>query len=512
MSSPLYAQHPQAAAVGGVSFDARPSARPRLFAIDARSLALFRITLALVLLGDLWVRAHSLVAHYTDAGVLPRAVLLECESDPALWSLHVASGSAAFAALLFLAAGVAAAALLIGYRSRLAVAASWILLCSLQARNPLVLQGGDDLLRLLVFWCFFLPVGRRFSVDALRAPAVGSDDVLSAGTVALVIQVCCVYWFAVGLKWGREWWQEGSAVSYALHLDLYATRYAALLTRSPRLLPWLTRATLVWEAVGPLLLFAPWRRAHARLAVVAAFITMHCAFGCFLAIGIFPAVCLAAWLAFLPATFWQRVERSRRWTRARGRLLAIAGRTAVVGLPPTATTRDARHRRLRPGSVAAAVCIVLVVAVNLREARLLRRLPRAADTVVQALRLDQRWTMFAPHPPKATGWLVIPAKLRDGREVDLFRGGAPVSWRKPLHWSELFSDDRWRKYTENLISAAKADHRMHFGRFLCRRWNDAHRDGETLETFRIVYFEQAETPDGVLAAPREMTLWNHHCF
>ena len=43
-----------------------------VFGIDTRSLAVFRIGLALTILLDLVLRAQDLGAHYTDAGVLPR--------------------------------------------------------------------------------------------------------------------------------------------------------------------------------------------------------------------------------------------------------------------------------------------------------------------------------------------------------------------------------------------------------------------------------------------------------
>ena len=46
-----------------------------VFGIDTRSLAVFRIGLALTILLDLVLRAQDLGAHYTDAGVLPRALL-----------------------------------------------------------------------------------------------------------------------------------------------------------------------------------------------------------------------------------------------------------------------------------------------------------------------------------------------------------------------------------------------------------------------------------------------------
>src|SRR5262245_42318967 len=114
-----------------------------LFGLDLRSLAVFRIGLALLLLSDLVGRAADLVAHYSDDGVLPRSAI----ATPRYVSLHLLDGSADFQAALFVLAGLFAAALLVGWWTRLATAGSWFLLMSLHARNPMVLQGGDTLLR-----------------------------------------------------------------------------------------------------------------------------------------------------------------------------------------------------------------------------------------------------------------------------------------------------------------------------------------------------------------------------
>ena len=47
-----------------------------IFGADLRSLATFRIVLALLVLSDLAIRATDLTAHYTDAGVMPRTDLV----------------------------------------------------------------------------------------------------------------------------------------------------------------------------------------------------------------------------------------------------------------------------------------------------------------------------------------------------------------------------------------------------------------------------------------------------
>ena len=118
-----------------------------LFGVDLRALAALRVGLAGVVLADLAQRAGDLIPFYTDDGVLPRAALVPLKHA---WdfSIHSAAGGAPVIASLFVLQGVAALALLLGARTRLATALVWVLEWSLQNRNPLVLSGGDDLLRM----------------------------------------------------------------------------------------------------------------------------------------------------------------------------------------------------------------------------------------------------------------------------------------------------------------------------------------------------------------------------
>src|SRR4029434_3434646 len=69
---------------------------------------------------DVATRAADLGAHYSDAGIAPRRDVLDEFAflhDQAI-SLHLMGGSAAFEALHFAAAGLAAIALLFGYPTR----------------------------------------------------------------------------------------------------------------------------------------------------------------------------------------------------------------------------------------------------------------------------------------------------------------------------------------------------------------------------------------------------------
>ncbi len=115
-----------------------------------RSLAVFRIAIATLILIDLLTRAGDLTAHYTDHGVWP---VEAARRRLPIWgfSIHLFNGSAEFQAILFLITGAFALAMLVGYHTRLVTPIVWLLTLSLHRRNPQVLQGGDHVMRILLF-------------------------------------------------------------------------------------------------------------------------------------------------------------------------------------------------------------------------------------------------------------------------------------------------------------------------------------------------------------------------
>ena len=64
-----------------------------IFALDVRSLALFRVSVALVVLADLAARSGDLRDHYTDVGILPRATAIAEYGRYGFLSLHLFGGS-----------------------------------------------------------------------------------------------------------------------------------------------------------------------------------------------------------------------------------------------------------------------------------------------------------------------------------------------------------------------------------------------------------------------------------
>jgi hypothetical protein len=413
-------------------------------------------------------------------------------------------GSAWFQGGLFVLAGLFAVALLAGYRTGLATFVSWFLLVSLQARNPLVLHGGDTLLRLLLFWSIFLPLGARGSVDALRrrASQPPAERVVSGGSAALILQVCFVYWFSVALKWDPVWWRDGTAVYYALSIDLFATPTAHFLLQFPTLLKGMTYGTLVLEAFGPVLLFVPFRHGPVRCAVVVAFVLFHLlGLGLCLELGIFPYVCAVAWLALLPGWFWQRA-----WVVRLGRLAGSS--------PATPAGTEPRPAVLRAPAALNALALFFLAYVFLWNVRTIdfdtfsRFFPRSVNWVGSLFRVEQMWGLFAPAPMKDDGWFVVQGELADGRTVDLLGDGGPVSWEKPALVSATLQNERWRKYLINLWLKDNAPHRVHYARYLARDWDARHGADAELQDVQIYYMLEMTRPDGAPAAPEKILLWH----
>jgi hypothetical protein len=470
----------------------------KLFALDYRSLALYRVLLGCVLLYDIAARLSEARAFYTDWGVLPRAPYVEQFQGRWSWSLHLLSGEASVQYVLFALAAVCAAAFAAGYRTRLAASASLLLLISLHNRNPFVLSASDQLMRVLMFWTLFLPAGAAYSVERAlaRTDAPPQPTHVSAATAAFTLQVCVIYWFTATLKSDTAWWGEGSALHYALNIDYLTTDLGRLMLLFPTLLKALSYFTVAFETVGPALLFLPRRNGPVRTAVVFAFVLFHLSMTPLLTLGTFPFVCAAMWSALLPPWFWERVGRRFRPARE---------------AEPAPTTPARRTPAWQ--NVLVALFFAYTLLWNLASATGGRvGVPEQFAWVGHATGLAQVWNMFAPLPKKEDGWYVIPARLAGGAEVDLFRDGAPVNWAKPADASALYPNAYWQKYLEYVWLRDFAGLRLHYARHLCRRWNDAHGGEEKLRTFDIVYMREDTPPPGAPTPPAEpAVVWQHDC-
>ena len=291
-----------------------------LFSIDLRTLALTRVVFALIVLVDLLSKLSDLKVFYSDGGVMPRAAVHE--NLPYSWfiSLHFLSGRAEIEALMFVISGTLALLLLLGYKTRLVSFWTWLLFSSLCIRNPFIVHGGDDLLKMMLFWGIFVPWGVRYSVDSSLNPTPGAlpRNAFSIGTIALLLQMPLVYFFSGILKNGLEWRHDFTAILYALKVPDFALPLGTWLTSYPGFLKVVTACTLVLEMAGALLLFSPFRTKTVRFFVIVAFVFMQLGLALTLTLGLFPLISMAALLPFITSSFWDRLFSRLRTSQRSG--------------------------------------------------------------------------------------------------------------------------------------------------------------------------------------------------
>jgi hypothetical protein len=471
----------------------KDSALRKLFGIDPRSLAVFRVAISAVLLADLAIRAADLRVMYTDDGMFSRAEICRHYTSIWNWSFHFASGSWAYQATLFGLAAVLGLALLAGYQTRVAVVGSWLMAISIQHRVPPILSGAEILLRMLVFWAMFLPLERAWSLDAwLRrrktptAARIDQAQVVSVASAAIMLQVGMVYFFSAVLK-SNIVWIRGEALSGILAHDFYASPLAANLLGFPRLLTCLTWAAFLSEWLAVFLLFAPRRTATLRLAGIALLSAMHLCIGLVMEVGLFSYVSLAGLTLFVPEEFWKNLlARFRR-----------------VGEALNQLSGGSRHLEEKdsPFLIARNICLILLlifvflININGLESRPLASLGIDKwKPLTLGSGLGQRWGMFETIPAN-DGWYVGRAKLRDGTEVDLLQKGKPLNWSRPKYPAEVYPNHFWQKLFVQMSydnEFGMQVFREPVARFLCRSWNAQNIPEKSIAEFEFIFCRESE--------------------
>ncbi len=290
--------------------DARPHGRSP-FVFDLRAVGLFRILLALTILADQCIRLGDWHAFHSAAGVISAADSRAWES-PWVWSVYWLSDGALLPYVLEVLRFLVSLTLLLGIRSRLSAFVLFVLLASLTARNPLLLQGGDKTLVVMAFFAAFLPLGQRYSLTAQWFGPRPQTAYRSMATAAYAIQVLLVWFMAGILKTGEQWWSDGTAVSMALHLEAFTTEFARHWRHWDWLVGPLTLVVFWMECLGPLLMLVPalWCRVIGLVALVGLEIGIWLS----LEVGLFPFISLVSIVPLVPTRV---VDALARWHAAK---------------------------------------------------------------------------------------------------------------------------------------------------------------------------------------------------
>ena len=299
--------------------------------IDARSLGLFRVALALVLIGDLIRRFRWLKDFYSNEGVLPNHNhLFNLKDKEAVWSaLHAFSSPGenafAFAWTLFFYIGF-----LLGWHTRVFQVLALAMLVSLGSRNILLENVGNFLAVALLAFTVFLPLGSRFSIDALRRSLRARDEKTAAqlndvspivaeglvrrtpgwspvslAALGVLLQVALVL-LCTALAQNGESWHDGNALYFALHTERWVSGIGASLRDGPAGLLRALTFFLRWSGfLVPVLIFAPVARRQVRLVAVGLLVVHALLLGLLFDLGLYAWSLLAAAALLFPTEAWE---------------------------------------------------------------------------------------------------------------------------------------------------------------------------------------------------------------
>ena len=295
--------------------------------IDGRSLGLFRVGLALLMLVDLARRFPHVRDFYTNAGVLPNHTVLWRPQVNRLFSVFFPASLSHEVWILFALCGFCYLCLLVGWRTRLFQVLSFLAATSLHNRDVFTENWGSVAMGALMAWALFLPLDRRFSVDALRSLRARRDEqpadlaperlpppderpFVSLAILAVLLQLAVIYWFNFVHKSGATW-HDGTAIHYVLWQERIITSIGLWAREHAPFALWaaLTHGTLVVEGSAAFLLLSPVYRDWTRAAAILALGGLHVGIALLVNVGIFSAAMIAYYPLLLTEGHWRLFQR-----------------------------------------------------------------------------------------------------------------------------------------------------------------------------------------------------------
>lgn len=441
-----------------------------------------RIGIALILLIDIGIRSLSINAFFTDEGILPVSVLKNYNWNPYYFSFHALSGDLWWQILLISINALCIVLLLIGYRARLFTFICWTFLVSMQNRNPFILQGGDELLRIILFWGIFLPWGERYSV--LKTSSY-RNSYFSVANIGYVFLIASVYFFSALLKTSSEWHSEGTALYYALSIDQMRLPFGTFLYQFPGFLVFLTHAVYYMELFAPLLLICPFVSKKIRVIGIVSIALLHLGFFLSLYVGLFYIIGIVSLIGLLPSKCIDWFEQHFY----KNKVNVIEDEQGDYKKSIVAEL----FASLKAGFIVLVIAYCLMI--NLGN---VKAFPFVLESYMAKygtmLRLEQNWGMFAPTILKDDGWYVYSGYTANGSFVDIKHQLDSVSYSKPAHIVTEYESDRWRKYGENYVFNNNNHIRPFYCKYLINKWNKEHLDKHVVD-LTIFFMKEVSLPN-----------------
>src|SRR5690625_2140987 len=237
---------------------------------------------------------------------------------------------------------------ILGWRTRIIPPIMLLFLVAMHANNSYVLNGGDTLLRITLFFMLFANLRAHYSLDSRRrkrknssvrriVPTHISNAAHNTGLVLSCFQIIVVYTTSAVWKLLGEAWLDGTALFYALRIDNFMLYPALneLLWQSTQLIHVATFISLWVQTL--FVIFVLWR--PTRIFALVSLIFMHLGIGLLLGLWTFSLVMIALDMLFIRDKTWNAILTWAKTTRLYESLETVLRDRRTI--PGTAEQNDA---------------------------------------------------------------------------------------------------------------------------------------------------------------------------
>ncbi|MFF4443351.1 HTTM domain-containing protein [Streptomyces sp. NPDC001502] len=285
-------------------------------------------------------------------------------------SILILSDSRAYFELCYVMALVTSALFMLGWRTRATSVLFAVVVTSFHARSIFMTDGGDNLILLMALYLVLTACGRRWSLDARRnrlktARAGDAPEpvrrfyaqqlrdgritlttvVHNCGILVIAAQVCFLYGSAGLYKIQGATWGGGTALHYALNLELFQPWPALshLVDEYPMVIAIASYVTVLLQVAFPFVLFG-----RLKYPVLTVLLGMHIGIAVLLGLPLFSGAMIIADAVFLPDRFYAFLPHLwRRAAQRTGMRRPTPGQAAGHGTVPAqgrAGVPGTRHR------------------------------------------------------------------------------------------------------------------------------------------------------------------------
>lgn len=375
------------------------------FRLDSRSLGLFRIGLALVLILDCFYRFQNFEYLYTKNGVSPLDKTVSLTYRYYDWSFLSLSDEPFFVLSFFVLYFVILACFLVGWKTKFFNFLAMLFYVSILHRVEWVNYAGHSVIANCLFLGLFLPLSNRF---AIKIPKILHKPSLFASCV-LLLQAVILYFLAAVAKNGYDW-QTGTAFYYALTCNMYSGEFGEKMAvwLPEFLIKGMNYATLIVEYSIALFLF---HSSRLRWIAIINGIGLQLGIMFFMDLGVFPCGMMVIILPFIRSQDWDYLSKyiykfnKFEETKPCNNLLAKA-----ILLMAAANCLILSYN-----------CYIGTAALSYKNSGMKQiNTPGFIQEVIQPFHTYQNWAVFAPMSKSYDDWLIPVATLKDGTKYDLY--------------------------------------------------------------------------------------------